>query len=67
MITREWPLVPVYATAGAFLMVAGLGEPRTAWHAALSFVWLFATITWAARWCATRRRSPRSSASRSAR
>ncbi|HYG56445.1 MAG TPA: ionic transporter y4hA [Burkholderiales bacterium] len=48
MITREWPLVPVYATAGAFLMVAGLGEPRTAWHAALSFVWLFATITWAA-------------------
>ena len=46
MITREWPLVPVYGTAAAFLF---LDEPlANPWWAALVFVWLFGVILWAA-------------------
>jgi Ca2+:H+ antiporter len=47
MIAREWPLVPVYATAAAFFWLDQrlLGD-LSAWRAGLLFVWLFAVILW---------------------
>ena len=46
MITREWPLVPVYGTAAAFFFLdERLANP---WWAAFVFVWLFGVILWAA-------------------
>jgi Ca2+:H+ antiporter len=48
VITRELPLVPIYATAGVFLFLERLGAPESSWHAALVFAWLFAIILWAA-------------------
>lgn len=50
MITREWPLAPVYGTAAVFLLFdeALLGGPESGWRAALVFAWLFAVILWSA-------------------
>lgn len=50
MITREWPLAPVYGTAAVFLLFdeALLGAPESGWRAALVFAWLFAVILWSA-------------------
>ena len=49
MITREWPLAPVYATAAAFLLFDDflLGFGGT-WWAMLMFAWLFGVILWSA-------------------
>src|SRR3989454_4898205 len=49
MITREWPLAPVYATAAAFLLFDDflLGFGGT-WWAVLMFAWLFGIILWSA-------------------
>ena len=46
MITREWPLVPVYGTAAAFFFLDD--ALNSAWWAAFVFAWLFAIILWAA-------------------
>ena len=44
MITREWPLVPIYATGAAFLFFGDtLGAGSLAWTA-LIIAWLFATM-----------------------
>ena len=50
MITREWPLAPIYATAGAFLLFdeALVGGLDNAWRAGLVFAWLFGIILWSA-------------------
>ena len=48
MITREWPLLPVYATAGAFLFFDRLESVDTALRAAVVFAWLFGIILWSA-------------------
>ena len=50
MITREWPLVPVYATALLFFALepALLGELRGAGWAGLMLAWLFAVMLLAA-------------------
>jgi Ca2+:H+ antiporter len=50
VITREWPLAPIYATAGAFLLFddALVGGLDSAWRAGLAFAWLFGIILWSA-------------------
>jgi Ca2+:H+ antiporter len=50
VITREWPLLPVYATAGAFLALdsALLDGVNSTAKALLVFTWLFGIILWSA-------------------
>jgi Ca2+:H+ antiporter len=50
VITREWPLVPVYVTAALFFVFdqALLGELKSAWWATLMLAWLFAIMMLAA-------------------
>jgi Ca2+:H+ antiporter len=50
VITREWPLAPVYGTAAAFFFLdeALLGRLASPWWAALVFAWLFVVILWSA-------------------
>ena len=50
MIPREWPLAPIYATAGAFLLFddALVGGLDSVWRAGLAFAWLFGVILWSA-------------------
>src|SRR2546428_14111739 len=49
VITRDVPIVPVYATAAAFLLfddfLLGFGST---WWAMLMFAWLFGVILWSA-------------------
>jgi Ca2+:H+ antiporter len=46
MITREWPLVPVYATAALFFALEKrlIGDIGSAWWAAFALAWLFGTM-----------------------
>jgi Ca2+:H+ antiporter len=46
MITREWPLVPIYGTAAAFFFLDDVLD--SPWWAGFVFAWLFAIILWAA-------------------
>ena len=50
MITREWPLVPVYATAVAFFAFEQslLGDLANPWWAACALLWLFGVMMLAA-------------------
>jgi Ca2+:H+ antiporter len=50
VITREWPLVPVYATAGVFLAFdsALLDGVNSTAKALFVFAWLFGIILWSA-------------------
>lgn len=47
MITREWPLLPIYATVAAFFLLDErlLGGPQSAWWIAFVLAWLFAVMT----------------------